>query len=74
MTTAVGDVVQLYPDCDLAIKYGGPLLVIVSEVKQWGIQGYFFCISPGGGTASPAYVRVENGYFTRIGKAEWTLE
>lgn len=72
VAVAVGDVVQLDPESELAKKYGGPLLLIVSEVKAWGIQGYFFCVTHAG-QIGPAYLRVRNGTFERVGPATWTF-
>lgn len=63
---AVGDVVQIDPEHD--DKFGGNLLV-VTEVKSWGVQGYVAI--PGSGLA---YYRVHFESVRRIGVAAWTAE
>lgn len=55
------DVVQLDPD---KCRWGA-VFVVVTEVKTWGIVGYF--MTPQG----PAYIRSSHGEHVRIGKAVW---
>ena len=43
-----------------------PCLLIVDEVKSWGIQGYLTIPGPDKGNA---YYRVSNGKFEKVGKA-----
>lgn len=68
----VGDVLQIKPDAE---KFGG-FLVIVTEPKPWGCQGYL--LSPDGFDAvrykGVAYVRplFENVEF--VGKLHWIRE
>lgn len=61
----VGDVVQLDPDKTKNRAFIGCFLV-VTEVKEWGIQGYVPV--PGAGLA---FYRADYGTFEKIGKAVW---
>jgi len=60
-----GDIVQINPDCDDVF---GCCIVIVSEIKSWGIQGYVKI--PGQGNA---YVRKKWDEIAFVGKAEWMI-
>lgn len=66
-----GDVIQ----CDPKTSRWGPVLVIVEEVRPWGVQGYFMMPARVGGGPTTiegrAYVRVKSGEFVRIGRATW---
>jgi hypothetical protein len=63
MAISIGDVVQIDPAHD---EMFGAALMVVEEIKSWGLQGYVNV--PGQGLA---YYRVPNGKFVRIGKAVW---
>lgn len=67
MSWNIGDVVQIDPVVD---GFGGCLMV-VTEPKSWGAQGY---VSVPGNDRGRAYFRLkkENGFY--IGKAEWIEE
>jgi hypothetical protein len=58
------DVVQLAPD-----GRWGPLLCIVTDVREWGVQCY--ALIPG--EPGPMYLRAELGTFERVGVAVWTI-
>lgn len=65
MNVSVGDIVQVDP---AAANWGG-CLVIVTEVKSCGIQG-FTPMPPDGGRA---YIRIKNEDFEAVAaKAVWT--
>jgi hypothetical protein len=66
---AVGDVIQLDPAAHEA--FGGCLL-IVEEVRTWGLVAAAL-IPQGGGPAHAPY-RVAWGAFARIGPAAWPLK
>lgn len=63
-TIEVGDVVQIAPAYD---EWFGGCLLLVTEVKAWGVQG--FVKIPGSGDA---YYRAPFTAVFRIGRAEWT--
>ena len=65
-----GDVVQIDPSSD---EVFGACFMIVTEVKQWGAQGYIQI--PGKGEdGGRAYYRCEWKNMTFIGKAAWIWE
>lgn len=66
---SAGDVIQADP----AACRWGPVLVIVTEVKSWGVMGYFFVVNSEG-DAAPAYIRIAHNAYARIGTARWLLE
>ncbi len=61
-----GDIVQIAPE-HVSIFAG--CLVIVTEVKSWGVQGYVTVPARG-----DAYVRIETEEFQRVGRAAWTRD
>lgn len=63
-----GDIVQIDPGHD--VTFGGCLLM-VTEVKSWGVQGFVAIPEKGGGTPGEAYYRIEHGKYKRIGPAMW---
>lgn len=67
MKIAVGDIIQIDPEHDPA--FGGCLMV-VSEVKSWGVQCYIAIPDKSVANASDrgtAFYRVENGKFEKTG-------
>lgn len=62
----VGTIVQVTPEHS---KRWGACLVIVTEVKRWGIQGYVVIPSQG-----DAYLRLKTGEFETCGTAVWMRE
>jgi hypothetical protein len=62
-----GDIVQINPD----EKSFGGCLVIVDEVKAWGVLGY---VPYGRAQCSNVfYCQHLNGTFELVGKAKWAL-
>lgn len=64
-----GDVIQFDPET----SSWGPLLAIVTEVRQWGVICYAMVPETRGEAPSRMYNRVQNGQFVRIGAAEWLV-
>ncbi|MES2729994.1 MAG: hypothetical protein V4621_07890 [Pseudomonadota bacterium] len=67
------DVVQLDPACTANPMFAGCLMV-VSEVKPWGVQGYVQALGSDGKPGGQAYYRAQTGTFEYVGKAVWTIE
>jgi hypothetical protein len=55
----IGDIVQVNPEKEMF----GACLVVVTEVKSWGIQGYVQNAS----VAGQAYIRLKNEDFEHTG-------
>lgn len=69
----VGDIVQLDPE-KTGNKMFAACLMIVSEVKAWGVQGYVQSLGANGEPGSQAYYRAATGTFERThGKAVWDV-
>lgn len=68
-TVTPGDVVQVDPGHD---QWFGGCLLVVEEIKPWGVQGYVSVPSPGG--PGRAYYRCPNGQFAFVGRAVWFPE
>lgn len=68
-----GDIVQLDPE-----KTGNPAfaacLMVVTEVRGWGVQGYVQALGDREKPGGQAYYRAENGTFVRVGIALWVME
>jgi hypothetical protein len=63
----VGDIVQVNPELD---TFGG-CMVVVSEVKSWGIQGYV----QNAGQDGQAYIRLKTEHFEPTGgRAVWVAQ
>jgi hypothetical protein len=68
----VGDIVQLDPEQTANDQFAGCLMV-VTEVKVWGVQGYVRV--PGKTIGGNAYYRASFGTFAHTGgKAKWISE
>lgn len=66
----VGEIVQLNPE-NTKNEMFQDCLMVVTEVKSWGVQGYV----PAPGQAGLAYYRAEHGTFDRTGgAAPWVVE
>jgi len=63
-----GDVVQIINE----EHHWFPCLVVVQEVKTWGVQAYL--LTPPMGEFGVAYIRVKNADIKLIGQAEVTVE
>jgi len=61
---SVGDVVQIDPEYD---EIFGGCFMVITEVKPWGLQGYFD--SPG--VDGLAFYRVKHENVSKIGPAVW---
>ena len=69
----VGDIVQLDPVTTINPAFAGCLMV-VTEVKEWGVQGYVQALGEGGKPGrGQAYYRAVTGTFERCGKAVWIV-
>lgn len=68
----VGDVVQLDPALTENPMFQGCMLV-VSEVKEWGIQGYVQSLGADGKMGGQAYYRAKTGTFEYVGRAVWVI-
>lgn len=64
MSLKKDDIVQIVPEHN----WGGCLLV-VDEVKSWGIQGYVEIPLKG-----QAYIRIKNGEFEVVGRAVFVID
>lgn len=64
----VHDVVQLDP----AHCRWGAIFVVVTEVRSWGIQGWFPVPRADDQTAH-SYIRAKHGEYVRVGRAAWTM-
>lgn len=55
-----GGIVQIAPDCETNPAFGGCLL-IVTEIKGWGVQGYVQALgaSRDAGMGGQAYIRLK---------------
>lgn len=60
-----GDVIQITDSNDKWF----PCLLIVSEVKSWGVQGYVSIPMKG-----DAYYRIDNGKFELVGVAKFVAK
>jgi hypothetical protein len=61
---AIGDIVQVHPDKEMF----GACMVVVTEVKSWGIQGYV----QSAGVLGQQYIRLKFDDFEFTGgKAIW---
>jgi hypothetical protein len=69
MTSAVkNDIVQVDP----SVPVFGGCLVVVTEVKDWGIQGY---VQNAGDNVGQAYIRLKwNDISNTGGTAVWSVE
>lgn len=65
---SVGDIVQLDPEKTGNLAFAGCLLV-VTEVKSWGVQGYVHGLGTRGERGGLAYYRAETGTFERTNGA-----
>ena len=67
MKVEVNDIVQVNPEKEMF----GACMVVVTEVKSWGIQGYV----QSAGVAGQQYIRLNIGdYDPTGGKAVWVAQ
>lgn len=70
----VGEVVQLSPTATTNKAFAACLMV-VTEVKDWGVQGYVQGLGTREEQVGQAYFRAETGTFERtFGRAPWVIE
>lgn len=67
-----GDVVQLRPSMENKM-FGGCLLV-VTEPKPWGCQGYVQCTGTDGEIGGQAYLRPRFADMEYVGRALWMAD
>jgi hypothetical protein len=73
MQIEVNDIVQLDPEKTKNKAFAGCLMV-VSEVKGWGVQGYVQSLGTREESGGQAYYRAETGTFEPTGgKAVWSV-
>lgn len=67
---SVGDLVQLDPE-----KAGNPAfaacIMVVTEPKSWGAQGYVQALGIAGQSGGQAYYRAKHEEMELVGKAAW---
>ena len=51
-----------------------PCLLVVDEVKNWGVVAYLSIPKDNSGDVGHAPIRLETGVFTRVGVAEIVVE
>lgn len=69
-----GDIVQLDPE-KTKNKAFAACLMIVTEVKSWGVQGYVQALGTAGEIGGQAYYRAEFGTFEVTGgRAPWIVQ
>lgn len=68
-----GDIVQLDPELTKNKMFAGCLMV-VDEIKSWGVQGYVQSLGSDGEPGGQAYYRAEHGTFSQCGRAEWVIK
>jgi hypothetical protein len=68
----INDVVQLDPLKTTNPMFAGCMLV-VTEVKEWGVQGYVQGLGVDGELGGQAYYRAEIGTFEYVGSVAWVI-
>jgi hypothetical protein len=70
----IGDIVQLSPE-DCANPMFGGCLMVVTEPKAWGAQGYVQSLGEDGKPGGQAYYRAKWAEMQyTYGRAEWLVE
>lgn len=65
------DIVQLSPDAKNPMFAG--CLLVVTEVKTWGVQGYVQALGEHGQPGGQAYYRAEWDEVELVGRAAWVV-
>ena len=60
-----GDIIQITDPEDNWF----PALLVVDEVKSWGVQAYLHYVHNDGTPTGLAYYRISDGSFTKVGRA-----
>ena len=66
-----GDVVQIDPESDG--KFAA-CLMIVTEIKNWGLKGYVNVPGAIVGGSGQAHYRVSHDNYVKVGVAKWLIE
>ena len=70
----VSDILQIAPDCAVNPMFGG-CMMIVSELKGWGVMGYVQALGENGECGGQAYIRLRWDQVEPTGgKAVWITE
>jgi hypothetical protein len=69
----VGHLVQLDPETVSNKAFAGCIMV-VTEPKGWGAQGYVQALGTRDGMGGQAYYRAKWEEFVVVGKAQWVME
>ena len=73
MNLKAGDIVQLNPEV-----VGNPMfascLMVITEPKSWGAQGYVQALGQDGEMGGQAYYRAKWEEMHYVGNAEWVVE
>jgi len=64
--------VQLNPDTVTNQMFAGCIMV-VSEIKEWGAQGYVQALGENGDPGGQAFYRAKWDEMEIVGKAQWTV-
>lgn len=72
-TIKAGQLVQLNPDT-VNNKMFAACIMVVTEPKQWGAQGYVQALGTGGEMGGQAYYRAKWEEMELVGNAEWVIE
>lgn len=69
----INEIVQLSPT-ETKNKMFAACLMIVTDIRPWGVQGYVQGLGSNGESAGQAFYRAENGTFeTTGGRAIWSV-
>jgi hypothetical protein len=70
---AVGEIVQINPEMDINPMFGACLLV-VTELKSWGVMGYVQGLGSDGKIGGQAYIRLPFDQIEKTnGMAVWAI-
>jgi hypothetical protein len=67
-----GDVVQLSPE-SVGNRMFAACLMVVTEPKSWGAQGYVQALGIDGNAGGQAYYRAKWDEMEYVGTAEWVI-
>jgi len=69
-----GSIVQILPDCETNPMFGACLLV-VTEMKSFGVMGYVQSLGENGKRGGQAYIRLKTGEYEDTGGfVSWSPE
>jgi len=68
----INELVQLNPDTVRNRMFAGAIMVI-TEPKPWGAQGYVQALGENGEPGGQAYYRAHWDEMEFVGRAEWTI-